>query len=97
MKSLKRNCKKKIIKAKKLTLTSKDAGIESILNLARGPNTSGADQWRDCVEDLSLTSKLKERKKNNWNVERIKEILMEKRKKINEKWFSSTLLYYMWF
>lgn len=93
MKSLKRNCKKK----RKLTLTSKDAGIESILNLARGPNTSGADQWRDCVEDLSLTSKLKERKKNNWNVERIKEKLMEKRKKINEKWFSSTLPYYMWF
>lgn len=87
-------------KNKKLTLTSKDAGIESILNLARGPNTSGADQWRDCVEDLSLTSKLKERKKeNNWNVERIKEILMEKKKikKINEKWFSSTLSHYMWF
>lgn len=63
MESLKKEKKKYLYKKQeKLTLTSKDAGIESILNLARGPNTSGADQWRDCVEDLSLTSKLKERK-----------------------------------
>lgn len=49
----------------KLTLISKDAGDLSILNLARDPNTSGADQCAGWREILSRTSTLCE-----WNISR---------------------------